>query len=144
MADYDAPVAVRELEKMMNDFTYNNGLQINHVFDDFLTYVIHYFTPNAKPLEDWKYKKEETAVFWGMFQEWIKIMDKQLISKEWYDAFGELYMACVAGRSKQQYTGQFFTPAHICDLMTDINGSEKVVGKRINDPACGSGYFQRD
>lgn len=138
-SNYDAPIEVRELEKMINNFTYNNGYDISQVFNDFLTYIIHYFTPNAKPLDSWKYNKEQTAVFWDMFCEWIKVMEKQLIHNEWYDAFGDLYMSCVANKMKQQGTGQFFTPAEICDLMAEITISEKVTGKYVNDPACGSG-----
>lgn len=137
---YESPIEVRELEKMINSFTYNNGFDVSQVFNDFLTYIIHYFTPNAKPLESWKYKPEQTAVFWKMFQEWIRIMERQIALHEWYDAFGDLYMSCVASKMKQQGTGQFFTPTGICDMMADITANnEKFTGKYINDPACGSG-----
>ena len=53
---YEAPIEVRELEKLINNFTYQNGFDVSQVFNDFLTYIIHYFTPDAKPLESWKYK----------------------------------------------------------------------------------------
>lgn len=138
-SNYEAPIEVRELEKLINNFTYNNGFDVSQVFNDFLTYIIHYFTPNAKPLDSWKYKKEQTAVFGAMLQEWIKVMEKQLIHNEWYDAFGDLYMSCVASKMKQQGTGQFFTPAGICDMMAEITITEKVTGKYVNDPTCGSG-----
>lgn len=138
-SNYEAPIEVRELEKLINNFTYNNGFDVSQVFNDFLTYIIHYFTPNAKPLDSWKYKKEQTAVFGAMLQEWIKVMEKQLIHNEWYDAFGDLYMSCVASKMKQQGTGQFFTPAGICDMMAEITITEKVPGKYVNDPTCGSG-----
>ena len=72
---YEAPIEVRELEKLINNFTYQNGFDVSQVFNDFLTYIIHYFTPDAKPLESWKYKPEQTSVFWDMFREWIKIME---------------------------------------------------------------------
>lgn len=81
-SNYDAPVEVRELEKLINNFTYNNGFDVSQVFNDFLTYIIHYFTPNAKPLESWKYNKEQTSVFWNMLCEWIKVMEKQLIHND--------------------------------------------------------------
>lgn len=138
-SNYEAPIEVRELEKLINNFTYNNGFDVSQVFNDFLTYIIHYFTPNAKPLDSWKYKKEQTTVFGAMLQEWIKVMEKQLIHNEWYDAFGDLYMSCVASKMKQQGTGQFFTPAGICDMMAEITITEKVTGKYVNDPTCGSG-----
>ena len=57
-SNYDAPIEVRELEKLINNFTYNNGFDVSQVFNDFLTYIIHYFTPDAKPLESWKYKRQ--------------------------------------------------------------------------------------
>ncbi|WP_071146133.1 N-6 DNA methylase [Bacteroides ihuae] len=140
MAADESPVQVRELEKIMSGFSYSNGLDVSRVFDDLLMYIIYYFTPDAKPLENWKYKKEQTAVFWQMFQEWIKIMNKETSLSDWYDAFGDLYMTCVAGKSRTQGSGQFFTPCEICDLMADFNGEgEKVVGKLISDPTCGSG-----
>lgn len=138
-SNYESPKEVRELEKLINSFTYQYGLDVSQVFNDFLTYIIHYFTPNAKPLESWKYKTEQTAVFWDMFREWIKIMDKQISCNEWYDAFGDLYMTCVASKMKQQGTGQFFTPEGLCDMMAEINSVEKMTGKYANDPACGSG-----
>lgn len=137
--NYEAPTEVRELEKLINSFTYQYGLDVSQVFNDFLTYIIHYFTPNAKPLESWKYKTEQTAVFWDMFREWIKVINKQISCNEWYDAFGDLYMTCVASKMKQQGTGQFFTPEGLCDMMAEINSVEKMTGKYANDPACGSG-----
>lgn len=139
MSHYDVPAEVRELEKLINAFAYDNGLDVSQVFNDFLTYIILFFTPNAKPLDSWKYNKEQTSVFWNMFQEWIRIMDRQIALHEWYDAFGDLYMACVASKMRQQGTGQFFTPAGICDLMAEITIAEKVTGKYVNDPTCGSG-----
>lgn len=138
-SNYESPKEVRELEKLINSFTYQHGLDVSQVFNDFLTYIIHYFTPNAKPLESWKYKKEQTTVFWEMLREWIKVMEKQLICNEWYDAFGDLYMTCVASKMKQQGTGQFFTPDGLCDMMADINTGKKLTGKLVGDPACGSG-----
>lgn len=35
--------------------------------------------------------------------------------------------------------GQFFTPEHICDVMAQLSMDASVSGKRIYDPACGSG-----
>jgi len=36
--------------------------------------------------------------------------------------------------------GQFFTPDNVCELMARMtNHDEKIVGKRIADPCCGSG-----
>ena len=35
--------------------------------------------------------------------------------------------------------GQYFTPNGICDLMTQITSPSEETGKRVLDPACGSG-----
>lgn len=66
-------------------------------------------------------------------------MQRELQTREWFDAFGDLFMA-LSSRSGQQAHGQFFTPVHICDLMVQCTGTdEKTTGKRMNDPTCGSG-----
>lgn len=140
MAGYDAPVELRTLEKMLNNFTYNNGFDISRVFDDWLRFIVNNFNTNPKPDPSWTYTKEQNLVFHNMMCEWIQVMDKQTQNKEWYDAFGELYEACVAGKGRRSNSGQFFTPAHLCDLMTKVNcGHDKIVGKKISDPTCGSG-----
>lgn len=50
MAKYDTPPAIRPLEKLIVDFSYTNGFDSIHVFNDFLTYIIHGFSPGAPPL----------------------------------------------------------------------------------------------
>lgn len=140
MVSYEAPIEVRELEKLINGLAYKCGSDSSQIFDDFLTYIIHGYSPLDGPLQSWKYKKEETAIFYDMYVEWVRIMDRESNIHGWYDAFGDLYMSCVAGKSRQRGTGQFFTPSHICDLMSALNDSdEKVTGKYISDPTCGSG-----
>ena len=110
------------------------------VFEDFLTYVIHGFSPGAPPLKSWKYKGKQNEAFMRMLREWLSLMKSALDGeKEWYDALGELYMAFSStnGRSAQ---GQFFTPPPVCDLMvacTANNGGQQ--GLKVSDPTCGSG-----
>ena len=135
---YEAPQEVRSLEKMINDFSYRNGLNPKDVLDDLLVYIIHGFSPLAPPLKTWRYKKEQTRVFWDMLCEWIQIMDKQLKTKEWFDPFGDLYMTFTS-RYHQQNTGQFFTPVSICELMVMTLQGNKATFQKICDPTCGSG-----
>ena len=45
MAPYNTPQAIRPLEKMVCDFAYSNGYDPISVFNDFLRYVIHGFSP---------------------------------------------------------------------------------------------------
>ncbi|MCC8155493.1 MAG: N-6 DNA methylase [Tannerellaceae bacterium] len=131
---------LRPLEKMLNDFTYNNGFEINRVFEDWLYFIACNFCMNNKPAEWWKYTQEQNQFFHLMMVEWIKIMEKQIQVNEWYDAFGILYEACIASKGHRDNLGQFFTPPHICDLMTLYIGDEKkITGQNISDPTCGSG-----
>lgn len=139
---YEAPVEVRDLEKLINDFTYRNGYDVRNVFRDLLRYIIQGFSlPNTPPLADWRYTKEQNKAFYEMFATWIQIMEKQIKIHGWYDAFGDLFMALTSQRGQQQ-KGQFFTPEHITKLMSEI-----IMGKKdstpqiptVYDPAAGSG-----
>lgn len=127
-SSYEAPAEVRELEKRLNDFSYRKGYNIDQVFDDFLRYIIWAFSLDGKPIDNWKYKKEEQLFFLELLQEWISVMDKQIALHEWYDAFGDLYMSCIASSGRQSGRAQFFTPPGICDLMVAIsdNGEKKI------------------
>ena len=51
------------------------------------------------------------------------------------DILGDLFMGGVT----YGQNGQFFTPEPICTMMTQMTFSEETEGKRILDPACGSG-----
>lgn len=139
---YEAPVEVRELEKLINDFTYRNGLDVRDVFRDLLRYIIHGFSlPDTPPLSDWRYSKEQCKAFYQMYVAWIQAMDKQIKIHGWYDAFGDLFMALISQHGQQQ-KGQFFTPAHITKLMSEIiMGKEESTPQipSVYDPAAGSG-----
>lgn len=140
MAKYETPPPVRPLEKMITDFSYTNGLDPVNVFNDFLTYIIHGFSPGAPPLQSWKYKRQQNMKFMEMLTGWVRLMASRIKDDtSWYDPFGDLYMALVS-KSAQQSQGQFFTPVHICDLMVLCTQTEeKKTGQRIGDPTCGSG-----
>ena len=139
MAPYNTPQAIRPLEKMVCDFAYSNGYDPISVFNDFLRYVIHGFSPGAPPLMDWKYKRQQNRHFMEMLTGWIRLMQRELQSGGWFDAFGDLFMA-ISSKSGRQVNGQFFTPPDICDLMVLCTDSgETAIGKRICDPTCGSG-----
>ena len=89
MAPYNTPQAIRPLVE--------NGLLISpirtatirlSVFNDFLRYVIHGFSPGAPPLMDWKYKRQQNRHFMEMLTGWIRLMQRELQSGGWFDAFG--------------------------------------------------------
>jgi len=139
--NYEAPIAVRELEKMISNFTYKNGFEISRVFDDWLIFIIYNFNPQPVAIPDWKYKPEHNKVFAEMMHEWFKTMNREVTENSWFDAFGCLYEAVIAGSGRRSNSGQFFTPEHICDLMTKLTYSDDLKGKgvNVNDPTCGSG-----
>lgn len=140
MATYEAPKEVRTLEKLITDFSYQNGYDMIDVFNDLLRYIIHGFSPGAPPLHNWKYKRQQNLAFWNMLTEWIQIMNRQTREDtDWYDPFGDLFMALSSNKS-QQSQGQFFTPVPICDLMVQCLYSDtKTAGGKMNDPTCSSG-----
>ena len=139
---HEAPHEVRELEKLINDFTYRNCLDVKIVFHDLLRYIVHGFSfPDTPPLADWRYNKEQTKVFYDMYATWARIMAQQVERHGWYDAFGDLFMALTSQRGQQQ-KGQFFTPTHVTELMSKIamgkqESSSKILS--VYDPTAGSG-----
>lgn len=138
---YNAPAELRTLEELLVNFSYRNGFNIRDVFNDMLTFIIQGYSPGAPPLEHWRYEKEHNKVFYQMYCEWVLIMEKQIKKYEWFDALGEIFMSVVISTNEAQRLQQYFTPAPICDMMTKIINNDNTFGpgKRINDPACGSG-----
>lgn len=136
---YEAPTEVREIEKLLRQFTYANGYDMAEVFNDMLRYIIGYFTWKAESLKPWCYKKEHNTVFWEILCQWILIMKRQIAIQGWYDVFGDLYMSLVGGSSRTKSLGQNFTPDEVCELMTMIMGKSASEKGMISDPTCGSG-----
>ena len=89
---------------MVCDFAYSNGYDPISVFNDFLRYVIHGFSPGAPPLMDWKYKRQQNRHFMEMLTGWIRLMQRELQSGGWFDAFGDLFMA-ISSKSGRQVNG---------------------------------------
>ena len=132
---------MKNLVKLMTDFTYHNGLEVSRVFDDLLRYIIQGYTlPGHSGLKDWHYTKEQNAVFHEMYAQIVLIMQQEIKHKLWFDVFGNIYEELIASKSRRSNSGQFFTPESLCDLMADIcQGEEKQTRKIISDCACGSG-----
>ena len=135
----EAPPEVREIEKLLRQFTYTNGYDMTKVFNDMLRYIIGYFTWKAEPLKPWSYKKEHNIVFWKILCHWILIMKRQIAIQGWYDVFGDLYMSLTGGSSRTKNLGQNFTPDDVCKLMTMVMGKAVNENGMISDTTCGSG-----
>jgi len=107
------------------------------VFDDFLTILICCLS--GERYEDEylsivkKYTKEAFYIFPQLANEMVNIMDNDGMGLT--DCLGEFFQHKISkGRN-----GQFFTPTHITDFMGMILIDGETIGKKVFDPACGSG-----
>lgn len=128
---------IRRMENVLNS---KNGYYSDRatVFQRFLEYVIAGFDTSCGKLEH-PYDAKEGALCLSLFQEWVKIMHERVSDGGWYDLLGEWYMAGIAGAGKKSWTGQFFTPQHICDFMSGVLDPGEYAGEKVMDNACGSG-----
>lgn len=96
----------------------------------------HYLTENGWVTHLIKQKETEPYLF-QIAVIWADKIAEAMENGEWKDFFGELYEKMYQTRGKASILGQFYTPTHLCDLLTKCvsTGDER----RINDPACGSG-----
>lgn len=139
---YEAPEEIGTIEKMLSDFVYHNGYEMSQVFNNWLEYIIGFFSIEGKPIESWRYNQEQNKFFYELMAEWIQIMYKQIVCRGWYDAFVTLYEYLIASKSRRDVRGQFFTPSISCDFMDKIHGTEEELtgrGYKVNDPTCWSG-----
>lgn len=155
----DIPYELREFNKVFEKLAYSHD--DSRIFDDFLTIVVGYFsngTYDKERAQVWDgYDDKMKNLFQELFQSYIdtvhkifnghfkdlKFYEVKDSGPDWYDFFG-CYYEVLASRGKKSALGQFFSPPHLCDLMTSFNhppieGEEKPVNKTVNDPACGSG-----
>ena len=117
---YEASQEVRELERLIRDFSHRYGLDTRNVFCDLLLYIVHNFSlPDTPPAKLWPYTPEQNRAFYEMFTAWIGIMKRQIVRHGFYDAFGDLFMALNPQRELQRQ-GQFLTPEEIADLCQRI------------------------
>lgn len=137
---------ITSLQKAVEQFAHSSGKDCKTVLHDLLRFIVGTFNPQPEPDPTWHYTKEQNAEFHKMMLVWLSVMDEQLKHHEWYDPWGDLFMALTP---KGGMRGQFFTPVDICNLMADIGdpvGKEATTvcgafGKRVtvSDCACGSG-----
>ena len=139
---------MNKFEKIFDKLT--NQYDPTKIFDEFLDYCIdiNLFTTINQNLN---FNGREKYYF-EMFKEWIKITNNHIDedNKEinsgnngWYDYLGIFYENIVQTKYKAGVRGQFFTPADVCQVMTElvIKDNEDYEGKLVNDCCCGSGRF---
>ena len=133
--------------KEMDTLAYSS--RYDTVFRDFIDWLVyqHQFPPtNKNPLE--KYKKEEQNSFLKIYQNIQKEVRNKttLWNKDanlypsFYDPLGRMYET-ITSKYKSSMLGQYFTPEHVVEMMTQISGigNDRKEFVRVLDPACGSG-----
>lgn len=140
--------SVKPLSQEMEKFGYRYGIGMAETLSALLDYIIGCMDPEGKPVEGWRYNKEQNQCFYTMMTVYFNIMQDALVHDGWHDAFGDLFMEWAGSKNA---LGQCFTPACICDMMADCTfGDTKPdvpqvncngFGRRItvSDCACGSG-----
>lgn len=140
--------SIKPLSQEMEKFGYRYGIGMAETLSALLDYIIGCMDPEGKPVEGWRYNKEQNQCFYTMMSVYFNIMQDALVHDGWHDAFGDLFMEWAGSKNA---LGQCFTPACICDMMADCTfGDTKPdvpqvncngFGRRItvSDCACGSG-----
>ena len=130
-----------EFEKIFDRLT--NQYDPNKIFNEFLDYCIdiNLFTTVSQNL-DFNGKEKE---YFKMFQEWVKITNTALNNPttEINSSKNGWYENVVQTKYKAGARGQFFTPADVCQLMTEMTFEldKDYTNKLVNDCCCGSGRF---
>lgn len=131
MTDYKKPM-IQVFEK------YRHKFEPYSLFERFMEFVISGFDMTFSAIER-PFSKEESEACMELLGAWVNTMNEALKTKEWYDLLGDVYMDYLSGTMKKHWTGQYFTPMHICELMAQITDPGEKTGERIMDCACGSG-----
>lgn len=140
---YDKAYIVSKLKQLSHKHN------IANVFSDFLS-MVTYSISNAvsfnQAIENQylniinKYEKDEQDLFPKMLASLINSLNPE----EFNDVLGTIFEEL---ELQNKFKGQFFTPKHICDLMSEITLNKDEVIKAIDtrgyfsmlEPACGSG-----
>lgn len=144
MLDTDIKTFVERLK-----FT-NGKYDTRQIFSDLITLAVYFI--NATMLNNKKYASEfdnvmrkytiqEQQEMWSMLIELYELYGKQ---REPIDIMTEIFSDIGLGNKT---TGQFFTPTHISEMMTEIvvsnNEIEKDIEKNgyitLHEPTCGAG-----
>lgn len=104
------------------------------VFNDMLDVFIAAFTLGKQEEIYERIKSKYGSEKMTRFSEMLAWVIIDLEKRE--DLLGDVYME-LSSKSKASAFGQFFTPMHMCIMMSQLLGNEKKGS--VMDPACGSG-----
>ena len=135
----DIPHQLRPFHKVFEKLSYYKH-DPAEVLDTFLEWVIWGFCPDGSL--HWnsgkRFDENEREIFPELFRQWVLLTNAKVKhDKAWFDMFGTYYEMHVAGKSRRDGKGQFFTPVPVCDFMVKIQG--EGTGRTVSDPCCGSG-----
>lgn len=135
----EVPAELKSFAGLFDQLSYRHS-NYGTVFCDFIDYwtagmLLDGDPDLAKILEN-KYE-EDYRYFNLLIVEMLKAYDRMIVDDScWYDGLGIFY-EIIASRYKSSALGQFFTPAPVVDLMSQIlSPSEK---DEVLDCCCGSG-----
>lgn len=138
---------IRPMEMLMRKMCQQKGYDLDTAFKGLLDYLLWLFDPEGKKPDGWRFDHADAMMFRDMAQAYFQMISEELKRSEWYDAFGDLYMALHPGGGGK---AQFFTPSDVANVVAEVNLSgidiEKTEGTltpfghriTINDPAAGS------
>ena len=138
---------IREMESLMRQMCQRKGYDLDTAFKGLLDYLLWLLDPDGQKPDRWRFDAQDSEMFRQMSQAWALTMERELKAGQWYDAFGDLYMALHPGGGGK---AQFFTPPNVATVtahaaldgldLHEAKGTETTFGHRvtINDPAVGS------
>lgn len=89
-----------------------------------------------------KYKSNEQEILVKAFADLVMALELEVSRDGPSDVLGEIFHAL---ELHNKYKGQFFTPQHVCDMMSEIvsGNVEEVIKENgfvtLSEPSCGSG-----
>lgn len=127
-------------------FTLGNQYDLSRIFNDLLTLGICSFHKTNIQSHLQEKDEDNEALYLATIKPYkpeilksfaaaIGCLQLNALDDPYSDILGEFFMEHI---TKGQ-NGQYFSPTHICDLNAKITVSKTDIGKRILDPACGSG-----
>ena len=147
---------LKDAWKLFEELAYRRAY--SQVFSDLIERMLSRQTVNmedgqliSKPFTPSDYSEEEITLLDNIIlsieeeykkRVWFRKEKGDRRPSGWYDPLGSLYEAC-SSRSQKSALGQFFTPRHLVDMMTQM-GLAEIPDKQfftIGEPACGSGRF---
>lgn len=128
---------LKQVKKDLGDAAYKNHESVPEFFEKMLECIVQDCCSNYEcPRE---FTPELHNAFHLLFIGWCECACAGIQERRWVDIPGTIYEEIAAMGDKKHF-GQFFTPEHICELMTRLTCQEEhPAGQSINDPACGSG-----